>query len=501
VSEGAATSKSYSGLASGVWYFHVRAVDAAGNWGPAAHRSLRVDTVAPETSCPQDGQVVSAPLKIQLVATDVDAGVASISYGVDAAPSMAYTGEFTLAGSGVHTVNYRATDAAGNVEAVRSATITIDAPPTTTSSAPSAWVQTATVGLTCDDPQAVTSYRIDQGGWTTYSVPLTITDEGVHTVEYFSTAKAGAVEPVRSVTVRVDRTPPVVATDAAAQYADVAAIALSATDELSGVAAVEYKLDGAAWVAASEVRVTVPGAHTLMVRGTDVAGNTSAPLTRGFTVTPAPVLAPPTFSAAVSSTVSYRQRARVTGVLKSAPGLARSGRLVTLESSPDQTTWTSSDTTVTGPAGTFALYSPTVSGRCYLRVRFDGDSEDSSGVSPALLVKARLLYSSAPKFATYTQRYGSTYRVRGYFKPRHSSGSGQIKVRAYRYERTASGAYGYVYKRTFATKASNPSGSSYTKYTGYLRLPSRGKWRVRAYHAEDADNATSFSTYRYVKVK
>jgi putative cell wall-binding protein len=48
-SEGSSTSKSYSGIADGEWYFHVRAVDMAGNWGAAAHYRVRVDTVVEVT--------------------------------------------------------------------------------------------------------------------------------------------------------------------------------------------------------------------------------------------------------------------------------------------------------------------------------------------------------------------------------------------------------------------------------------------------------------------
>jgi hypothetical protein len=214
-----------------------------------------------------------------------------------------------------------------------------------------------------------------------------------------------------------------------------------------------------------------------------------------------PVLAATSFSAAGPSAVAYNARAKVTGTLLSATGLARASRPVVLEVSTDNSTWTSAGTAITGATGAFTLYSPKVVGRRFLRVRFAGDAEDASGVSPVLQVKARLYYSSAPRSSTYTQRYRSTYKVWGYFRPKHAGGSKQIKLKAYRYERKSNGSYGWVHKRTYSTKASNASGSSYTKYTGSVRLPSKGRWRVRAYHAEDAGNATSYSGYRYIRVK
>ncbi|RJQ52688.1 MAG: hypothetical protein C4521_09695, partial [Actinobacteria bacterium] len=41
------TSASYSGLEDGCWYFHARARDHAGNWGPVAHFPVNIDTVPP----------------------------------------------------------------------------------------------------------------------------------------------------------------------------------------------------------------------------------------------------------------------------------------------------------------------------------------------------------------------------------------------------------------------------------------------------------------------
>ncbi|MDQ1683512.1 MAG: hypothetical protein QOC82_249, partial [Frankiaceae bacterium] len=45
--EGTATSTSYSGLADGIWYFHVRAQNNANIWGSTATYTLRIDTTAP----------------------------------------------------------------------------------------------------------------------------------------------------------------------------------------------------------------------------------------------------------------------------------------------------------------------------------------------------------------------------------------------------------------------------------------------------------------------
>ncbi len=39
---------SFAGIADGTWYFHVKAQDGAGNWGPAGHYELRIDVTPPD---------------------------------------------------------------------------------------------------------------------------------------------------------------------------------------------------------------------------------------------------------------------------------------------------------------------------------------------------------------------------------------------------------------------------------------------------------------------
>ena len=39
-----------------------------------------------------------------------------------------------------------------------------------------------------------TRYRVDGGQWTVYAVPVRVTSDGTHTVEYYSVDKAGNTE-------------------------------------------------------------------------------------------------------------------------------------------------------------------------------------------------------------------------------------------------------------------------------------------------------------------
>jgi beta propeller repeat protein len=207
-------------------------------------------------------------------------------------------------------------------------------------------------------------------------------------------------------------------------------------------------------------------------------------------------IATPGFTLIGPSSVAYDATALMTGTLESADGFVLPGKAVTIQISKDKKTWTSANSTVTAGGGAFSVESPQLRTARYLRVRFAGDSSYPSATSGAVLVRPRLSFSSAPKFKTSTLKYGRTYAVWGYFKPEHSSGSKQIKVKAYRYNGSS-----WIYKRTYSTKTSNTSASSYTKYKGYVRLPSKGTWRLRAYHATDSKNAKSYSDYRTVTVK
>src|SRR5206468_9502326 len=45
-----ATGANVSNVSDGIWYFAVRALDKAGNWGPVGHFRLQLDRVAPRVA-------------------------------------------------------------------------------------------------------------------------------------------------------------------------------------------------------------------------------------------------------------------------------------------------------------------------------------------------------------------------------------------------------------------------------------------------------------------
>ncbi|MFA4966361.1 MAG: hypothetical protein WC709_12125, partial [Thermoleophilia bacterium] len=123
-----ATSKSYAAQADGIFYFHLRAVDRAGNWGPTSTLQVRIDTVAPSITVvrPLDSATYSqaSTVTCQWTCSDPNAGVAGSSAALDGSPIAAGAAVDTLV-TGTHTLAVTAADGAGN-EATRSVTYAVD---------------------------------------------------------------------------------------------------------------------------------------------------------------------------------------------------------------------------------------------------------------------------------------------------------------------------------------------------------------------------------------
>jgi len=178
------------------------------------------------------------------------------------------------------------------------------------------YVGSATVTVAAADSQsgvAGVEYKLDSGAWTPYTAPVVVSTLGMHMLHHRATDVAGnmSAEGMAHFTVvapQGDTTPPTVTAevtgdrDASGNYLDVATVKLTATDAGSGVAKVEYQLDGGAWtVYAAPVAVTGVGMHMFHYRATDVDGNTSPEGVSHFTVAQRDTTAP-TATATVSGT-------------------------------------------------------------------------------------------------------------------------------------------------------------------------------------------------------
>lgn len=113
-------------------------------------------------------------------------------------------------------------------------------------------------------------YRIGDGDWTTYDGPVTL-DAGTYGIGHRAQGDNLLWSDTASVAVKVDHTDPAVA-----DQLDDRTVTLAATDDDSGVASVQYRLDGADWLAYAEPFEVDGAAHTVEFRATDVAGNQGA---------------------------------------------------------------------------------------------------------------------------------------------------------------------------------------------------------------------------------
>ncbi|MEU6889705.1 family 16 glycoside hydrolase [Streptomyces viridosporus] len=279
------------------------------------------DTTAPEATAKVTGTrnaegayVGSASVAVE--ATDEGSGVGRIEYAIgDDGAWQPYTAPVVVDRVGTHTVRYRALDRAGNVSAEKSVEFTVVAPPSDDTAPPDtsatvdgerngdgAYIDMATVTVTASDTGSgvnTIEYAIGaDGAWQPYTGPVMVHRTGTHTVRYRATDRAGNVSAEKSVEFTVvaappqDTTPPVTGAtvtgtkNSDGAYVGNARVTVSATDEGgSGVAGIEYSLDGGPYLAYTQpVVVDRAGRHTVAYRASDKAGNTSQALTVSFTV-------------------------------------------------------------------------------------------------------------------------------------------------------------------------------------------------------------------------
>ncbi|MBW5423566.1 DUF1080 domain-containing protein [Streptomyces sp. BG9H] len=278
------------------------------------------DTTAPETSAKVEGQTNAdgayvGSASVAVTATDAGSGVDRIEYAVGASGAwQPYTAPVVVDQVGTHRIRYRASDKAGNAAAEKAVDFTVVAPPTDDRTPPETsatvtgerndqgqYLAMATVTVTASDTGSGVNrieYAIGDGGaWKAYTAPVMVHEAGIHKVRFRASDKAGNQAAEKSVEFTVvvppaeDRTPPETSAkiegtkDSDGAYLGKAKVTVTATDAGSGVAEVEYSLDGGPYLAyEGPVVVDRAGRHTVAYRASDKAGNTAAAKTVSFTV-------------------------------------------------------------------------------------------------------------------------------------------------------------------------------------------------------------------------
>ena len=238
--------------------------------------------------------------------------------------------------------------------------------------APDGWLNAPLVTVTLSaTPGSLTFYSL--GGATTrpqsvYIGPLSITAEGLSTLTYWSSTGQGTEAP-KSVAVRLDRAAPVVSTDGVADYLDGATVKVWATDTGSGIAKLEYSLDGAAYKTATSTWASVAtsklGAHSLIARATDKSGRATS-RTIAFKVRTQPKIAvTPTGS---SYTVGVNKTITLGATVRTKSGARVVRKAVYLQKSTNGTSWSHYTSRTTNSSGQVSFgVKPTRRGTVYWR--------------------------------------------------------------------------------------------------------------------------------------
>lgn len=116
-------STNFQIAAEGTTIASFHAVDNAGNVETDKTLNVKIDKTAPTTS--GNYSLNGQQAVISLASTDASSGIENTKYSIDGGATQTYTAPFTILGSGNHSVNYFATDRAGNIEAIKTLTFTI----------------------------------------------------------------------------------------------------------------------------------------------------------------------------------------------------------------------------------------------------------------------------------------------------------------------------------------------------------------------------------------
>jgi len=291
----------------GTYQFYTIAVDTLGNQEAAPSipdATTTVDTVPPSTTqdtagtLGSDGWYTSSVL-ITLVSSDITSGVASTVYRIDQGDWQTYSTSISMASEGINVLHFYSVDNAGNLEAERGIEVYVDTLAPATSSTLTGteglngWRvgESVTVSLAASDLSSGVSsiqYRIDNGTWQAYSVPLVIDKEGSSTVDYYASDVAGNVESQQSVSFKLDSTAPAIAITNPLPDTKISknsiTIEWNGADYVSDIDHYEVQIDGGNWIpmgtaTSYELKGLEDKWYSVTVKAVDRSGNTATSTT------------------------------------------------------------------------------------------------------------------------------------------------------------------------------------------------------------------------------
>ncbi len=277
----------------GILTFEYYSVDNVGNVEEHHFRSLSMDFSGPiievDVQGDFDGVWFSSIVNASLTAYDPISGLDASYTRLDLGP-WHLAPPFVLMGNGIHTLEFYAVDNAGVQSMVYSHEFKIDllAQNSTALLAGTegggGWYRGAiTVSLSADSGLSglkQINYSLDIGPWSVYGAPFDVFQQGQHTLRFRSVDKAGNVESVRTVVMKVDSQAPVVelqisGTESKNSWFVMPIVCAFRVNDLdSGVADLECTLDGNALPnPTGEFEIATEGVHNVTYTTIDTAGN------------------------------------------------------------------------------------------------------------------------------------------------------------------------------------------------------------------------------------
>jgi hypothetical protein len=269
----------------GINQIDIKVYDSAGN---VATRSLeiKVDTTPPLISTSIIGtrglaDWYASQTETMISARDDNSGVDRIDYNQN--DTGWQEGSSVVSNDGVNTIGIKAYDLAGNVT-TDSLEIKVDTiAPSISPIVPSpdganGWFVTAPVAVSASGSDSGSGLAsalasVDGGKWE----PNTLLSDGVYTVEFRSTDKAGN-STTTSRTVKVDTVPPLLSTSISGTagnngwYVNQTNTDIVARDETSGIDRIEYDQNDTGWKEGALVS-SQDGINEIVIKAHDMAGN------------------------------------------------------------------------------------------------------------------------------------------------------------------------------------------------------------------------------------
>ncbi|MBI3167837.1 MAG: Ig-like domain repeat protein [Chloroflexi bacterium] len=266
-------------------------VDSATGLSASGTTTYQLDVTTPQVdgningSSGTSGWYISQT-SVTASASDALSGLATFEVNADNAGWSNYTD--TTFTDGAHTIQFRATDNAGNVTETAAQSINVDtvAPTlnlsTTGTTGNNGWyVSAVTLTPTANDATsglAALEVTTDGVTWSSVSGAITLND-GIYTVQFRATDQAGNISETTAQQIKVDATTPSLSLNINGTrgqndwYISSVTVTPNASDAGSGINKVEASVHSGAWETVSSPLSFSDGTHTYSIRVTDNAGN------------------------------------------------------------------------------------------------------------------------------------------------------------------------------------------------------------------------------------